>query len=105
MKLVIRLAVLAGILFMVWRFAVPVYAEWRIRSALTETGMSEKGADCTARRIARRLSPPQLANLQALDGEKERLGDWVNAVEQIDDREVIVVATTSLALCSTGLAR
>jgi hypothetical protein len=105
MKLLIRLAVLAGLLFAAWRFGVPWYAEWRIRDALTEAGMGEKHANCAARRIARRLDQPQLVKLQALGGEKERLGDWVDAVERIDDREVILVTTTSLALCSTGLAR
>lgn len=105
MKFLLRLAILAAVVFLLWRFGVPWYAEWRIRAALLDAGMSQDGAGCSARRMASRLGPSQLAKLQALEGDKERLGDWVNAVEEIDDREVILVATTSLALCSTGMAR
>ncbi|MCT2399419.1 hypothetical protein [Novosphingobium mangrovi (ex Huang et al. 2023)] len=105
MKWLIRLAVLAGALFLVWRFAVPAYAGERLRSAMIDAGVQENVAGCISGRMTRQLSTLQLLRLRELEGDKRTLRDWVEAVERMDDRDLVMVATASAALCSTGLGR
>jgi hypothetical protein len=80
-------------------------AESRVRSALLDAGLSERNADCMAGRMVERLTVSQLRKLEALRGEKRSIGDYVIAVRQIGDAEVVSVTASSAALCATGLAR
>ena len=80
-------------------------AESRVRSALIDAGLSETDADCMAGRMVERLSITQLRKLEALEGEKQSLQDYVAAVERVGDAEAIAVTVSSAALCTTGLAR
>jgi hypothetical protein len=86
-------------------FGASFYAGWRVRGALLETGMSERVASCMARRMVRRLSFVQLMKLQALEGDKPTPRAWIRAVQQVDDSKVILVTTSSAALCRVGIAR
>ncbi len=88
-----------------WTYGVPAYARWRIDGALREAGVREKAAACIARRMSRDLSPLQLLELRGLEGKKETLRDWREAMNRIEDPRVLRVAGESAALCSTGLAR
>ena len=80
-------------------------AEHRVRSALVDAGLSERNADCMAHRMVDRLTIKQLRKLEALQGTKRSLGDYVVAVRRVGDTEVIAVTASSAALCTTGLAR
>lgn len=105
MKWLIRLAVLAGALFLVWHFAAPAYAEWRLRDEMVKAGVRDKVAGCIAGRIAHQLTTRQLLKLGALAEEKRSLREWRHAAEKMDDPDIAIVATSSAVLCSTGLAR
>jgi len=105
MTTLIRLAVLAAVLFAAWTFGVPAYAQWRIDGALREAGVRDQVATCIAGRMAGDLSPLQLWSLRSLQGEKATMRDWLDAVGRIEDPQVLRVAGQSAALCSSGLAR
>lgn len=85
-------------------------AESRVRTALSEAGLSDGNAACMAERMVDRLSIPQLRKLEAMKaqrGEAERpatLGEFVARVRRVGDAEVVAVTTSSAALCATGLA-
>ena len=80
-------------------------AEGRVRSALIDAGLSEKDADCMAGRMVDRLSIAQLRKLEALEGEKQSLQDYIDAVARVGDAEALAVTASSAALCTTGVAR
>lgn len=84
--------------------------QWRVESALVESGVSEERAECMAGRMVDRLSIGQLLNLQsgmaALEGEAEQpqnLGDLIRRIRRVDDGEAIAVVTTSAGLCAIGI--
>lgn len=85
-------------------------AEPRVRSALSDTGLSPRNADCMAGRMVDRLTIAQLRKLEALSGQNRQtlgqlsLADYIGLVRRIDDPEVVAVTTSSAALCATGLA-
>ncbi|MBC2665006.1 hypothetical protein H7F51_05720 [Novosphingobium flavum] len=78
-------------------------AESRVRSALVEAGLSEGVSTCMAKRMVDRLTIRQLRKLQALQGPKRTIPQYVEAVRRIGDREVLEVTASSAALCATGL--
>lgn len=80
-------------------------AENRVRSALVGAGLSESNADCMAHRMVDRLTIDQLRKLEALQGDKRSLADYVLAVRRVGDAEVIGVTASSAALCATGIVR
>jgi hypothetical protein len=80
-------------------------AEHRVRSALVRAGLSEGNADCMAQRMVDRLTIKQLRKLEALQGDKRSVADYVIAVRRVGDPEVIGVTASSAALCATGFAR
>jgi len=98
-----RLFTLIGLVLVLWAGAT-LYAGWRIRSALIEGGMDARPATCMAKRMVKRLSLLQLRKLEAFQAESATVGGFVRAARRIDDSEVILVTTTSAALCTTGLA-
>jgi len=99
-----RLLVLIGLAAILW-FGAHVYAAWRIRTALIEGGMNEKAAACMSRRLSKRLTLWQMHKLEAFQEEKRTIGGLVRAARRIDDAKVVLVTTSSAALCTTGLAR
>jgi hypothetical protein len=80
-------------------------AEHRVRAALVHAGLSEGNAECMAQRMVDRLTISQLRKLEALQGEKRSIADYVVAVQRVNDAEVLAVTTSSAALCATGLVR
>jgi len=85
-------------------------AESRVRSALTDAGLGEQTAGCMAERMVDRLTIAQLRRLEELkrssEGTREdSVTDYIERLRRVDDPEVLAVATSSAALCSTGLAR
>lgn len=80
-------------------------AEHRVRSALVRAGLSEGNADCMAHRMVDRLTIGQLRKLEALEGEKRSIADYVVAVGRVGDAEVLAVIASSAGLCAAGLAR
>jgi hypothetical protein len=80
-------------------------AENRVRSALVGAGLSDANADCMAHRMVGRLTVSQLRKLEALQGEKRSIADYVVAVERVGDTEVIGVTASSAALCAAGFGR
>lgn len=84
---------------------VSTIAQSRVRSGLIDAGVSDRNADCMARRMVDRLSILQLRKLEAVQGEKRSLSGFVAGVRKIGDAEVIAVTATSALLCRTGLAK
>jgi hypothetical protein len=80
-------------------------AEHRVRVALVHAGLSEGNAECMAQRMVDRLTISQLRKLEALQGEKRSIADYVVAVQRVNDAEVLAVTASSAALCATGLVR
>jgi hypothetical protein len=79
-------------------------AQGRVKSALVDAGLSEANAACMADRMTDRLSIGQLQRLQALQGPKRGLADYVAAVRRIGDTELLGVTASAAALCATGFA-
>ena len=77
-------------------------AESRVRTALVEAGLSDAVSACMARRMVDRLTIRQLRKLQALQGPKRTIPQYIEAVRKVGDREVLEVAASSAALCATG---
>ncbi len=88
---------------------VEAIAESRVRSALSEAGLSDRNADCMAERMVDRLTIDQLRKLEGLKaraGERERpvtLAQYVERVRRVGDAEVITVTASSAGLCAVGL--
>jgi hypothetical protein len=97
-------AVLAAILA-VAACAPAKLAEGRVKSALVDAGLSDSNAACMAERMTDRLSIGQLKRLQALQGPKRGLMDYVATVKRLGDAELLGVTTSAAALCATGFAR
>lgn len=76
----------------------------KVRSALVDAGLSDSNASCMAERMTDRLSIGQLQRLQALQGPKRGLADYVATVKRIGDAELLGVTTSAAALCASGLA-
>ncbi|MCC6941673.1 MAG: hypothetical protein IT551_08725 [Novosphingobium sp.] len=79
-------------------------AQGRVKSALIEAGLSDANAACMADRMTDLLSIGQLQKLQALQGPKRGLADYVATVRRIGDAELLGVTTGAAALCATGFA-
>lgn len=80
-------------------------AENKVRAALIDAGLAPATSDCMARRMVDRLSISQLRKLQALQGEKRSVMDYVAAVGRVGDPEVFQVTAAAGAVCATGLVR
>ncbi len=79
-------------------------AEGRVRSALMDAGLSQPNAACMAERMTDRLSLGQLRKLQALQGPKRTIADYVTTVRRVGDRQLIEVTVSSALLCASGFA-
>jgi len=79
-------------------------AERRVKSALIDAGLSDANASCMAERMTDRLSIGQLRRLEALQGPKRGLADYVATVRRIGDAELLGVTSSSAALCAMGFA-
>lgn len=77
-------------------------AESRVRTALVGAGLSQDISACMARRMVDRLTIAQLRKLEALQGPKRTVADYVQAVRRVGDADVIEVTASSAALCATG---
>lgn len=99
-----RLLVLIGLAAGLW-IGAHWYAEYRVRTAFSEAGMSEKGARCMSHRLVKRLSLWQLHKLEAFQEEKHTVGGMIRAARKVNDHKLISVTTSSMFLCTTGLAR
>lgn len=77
----------------------------RVKSALTDAGLSDANAACMAGRMTDKLTILQLRKLQALQGDKRSLSDYVSAVRRVNDPEVLAVTATAAAVCTTGIGR
>jgi len=76
----------------------------KVRSALVDAGLSDSNAACMAERMTDRLTIGQLKRLQALQGPKRGLADYVATVKRLGDAELLGVTTSAAALCATGFA-
>ena len=83
--------------------AVP---EARLRSGLINAGLPEPLSACMAERMVNRLSLKQLmriADLPKASG-AESVDRFLHRVRALGDAEIVGVASSSAALCATGLA-
>ncbi len=110
-KLFLFVVIMAGMTVLaVSTGAVDYVVEWRVKSALLDSGMSDKRAGCMAKRLTKRLSIPQLLKLkdgmEPREGEAENpagLGDAIKRLRRSGDTEVVTVTGSSAALCSIGI--
>lgn len=77
-------------------------AESRVRTALVGAGLPDDVSTCMARRMVDRLTIAQLRKLQALQGPKRTVAQYVDTVRKIGDRDVLEVTSSSAVLCATG---
>ena len=100
-----RAIVLSALVALTTTGCVSKLAYGRVKTALTDAGLSDANAACMADRMTDKLTILQLRKLQALQGEKRSLSDYVNAVRRVGDPEVLAVTATSAAVCATGMGR
>lgn len=84
--------------------------KWRVETALLDSGVGPKRADCMADRMVDRLSLWQLYKLRQgmapRDGEAENatgLGGLIKRLRRVGDGEAVAVVTTSAGLCAIGI--
>lgn len=84
--------------------------EMQVRTALVESGIGERRAQCIAERMVKRLTIGQLWKLRqgmaAQDGEPEAgygLGELIKRLRRVEDGEAVAVLTTSAGLCAIGI--
>ncbi|HEY0623261.1 hypothetical protein [Sphingomonas sp.] len=84
--------------------AVP---EARLRTGLVNAGLSRPLAACMAERMVDRLSLAQLMRIADLPKarEAESVDKFLRRIRALGDPEIVAVATSSAALCATGLGR
>ncbi|WP_423606373.1 hypothetical protein [Sphingomonas sp. MS122] len=84
--------------------AVP---EDRLRTGLVNAGLPRPLAACMAERMVDRLSLAQLMRIADLPRARqaESVERFLRRVRALGDPEILSVATSSAALCATGLAR
>ena len=80
-------------------------ARSRVKTALVGAGLSEPVSACMAQHMVDKLTIPQLRKLEALQGPKRSLFDYVAAVRRVNDPEVIRVTVAAAGLCMTGWER
>ncbi|NOW43952.1 hypothetical protein FHW96_000079 [Novosphingobium sp. SG751A] len=80
-------------------------ARGRVKSALVGAGLSEPVSACMAEHMVDKLTISQLRQLEALQGPKRSLFDYVMAVRRIQDPEVIRVTAAAAGLCMSGWER
>lgn len=100
----LAIALMLGVAVYAAPSVVSAVVEYRVRSGLIEAGVSERNADCMARRMVKRLTITQLRKLETVAGTKQSLGGYIESVRKIGDGEVIAVTATSALLCRAGLA-
>lgn len=83
---------------------------WQVKSALVQSGIGEKRAECMAERMVERLTLGQLWKLREgmapHAGEPEEdygLGELIKRLRRVEDGEAVAVLTTSAGLCALGL--
>ncbi|PNU04920.1 hypothetical protein [Novosphingobium guangzhouense] len=103
-RLIKTIALIAALCVATW-FVAHWYAEYRVRTAFAEAGLSERAAECMGRRLVRKLSLRQVHKLTALQDAVHTPEGMVKAARRIDDPRVVKVTASSLLLCSTGLSR
>ncbi len=74
----------------------------QVKSALVNAGLSPPIAQCMAHRLVDQLTVAQLRKLQALRGPSHTVGDYIAAIQRVDDPQVIRVTISSAALCVSG---
>jgi hypothetical protein len=79
------------------------FEEHRVRGALVEAGLSQKRADCMARRMVKRLDLFQLWKLQRFAEDSRSLGAYIRGVQRVGDAEAVAVTASSAALCAAGI--
>ena len=80
--------------------------ESRVKSALTDGGLSEPLATCMAHRMASKLTIKQLRSLQKVNANRGRtISEFIAALRQHGDADAIEVTASSAALCKTGFVR
>ena len=102
-KLIVLLLVIATGWYFIPGGGLRRYEEYRVRGALMESGVSERRAECMARRMVKRLDLVQLWKLQRFSEEKRTLGAYIRGVKRVGDCEAVAVTASSAALCAAGL--
>ena len=77
----------------------------QVKSALVNAGLAPATSQCMAHRMVDQLTIRQLRKLEALQGPKRSVGDYIVAVQRVNDPQVMRVTISSAALCLTGWER
>lgn len=80
--------------------------ETRLRTGLHRAGLSPPLSACMAKRMVDRLSLAQLMRLSDLPAARDAqdVGGFLHRVRALGDAEILGVASSSAALCASGLA-
>ena len=78
----------------------------QLAAGLRDAGLSQRVSDCMAGRMVDRLSLLQLRRISGLSKAKssESADRFLYRLRALKDPEIVGVATSSAALCATGLA-
>jgi hypothetical protein len=84
--------------------AVP---EAKLRTGLVNAGLAPPLAACMAERMVDRLSLAQMMRIADLPKARraESVDQLLRRIRALGDPEIVAVATSSAALCATGLSR
>jgi len=76
-----------------------------LRAGLVNAGLSRPLAACMAERMVDRLSLAQLMRIADLPKarEAESADKFLRRIRSLGDPEIVAVATSSAALCATGI--
>ena len=79
----------------------------QLSAGLRDAGLSQRVSDCMAGRMVDRLSLLQLRRIAGLPKAKssETTDRFLYRLRALKDPEIVGVATSSAALCASGLAR
>ncbi|WP_326523319.1 hypothetical protein [Sphingomonas sp.] len=81
--------------------------EARLRTGLESAGLSRPLSACMAERMVDRLSLLQLRRMAGLPkvGGSQTVSQFLYRLRSLGDPEIVSVATSSAALCASGLSR
>ena len=91
-----------------WGGGMQVVTEHSVRVALVEAGVPDEQAECMAPRMAERLTPQQLRNLERVapdEGESQLprdAGDALDRIRRVEDPEAVEVTIRAAAACTFG---
>ena len=101
-----RLSIIVSLLFCA-ALAGCAVPEAQLRTGLRSAGLSQGVSACMAARMVDRLSLLQLRRIAELPkaGASATVPQFLHRLRSLGDPEIVAVATSSAALCASGIVR